>query len=176
LRLNHCYRITAWALALLAPATACAGDGAEDELFAPQAWHYLRTHRQPTPLAFLQVTEKYLEEQNDPEQSCSIYNPRRFMLDLDGDGKAEGLLLYTIEGCGGGNGWTVHLDVFVHANGKWALAQPISLGGDLGGVGRIAGFRPGEILLGEEDEDPSNATPVPVPYDCPTPPCPETKS
>ena len=52
--------------------------------------------------------------------------------DLDGDGEAETVVSYTLESCGGSNGWAVYLGVVRQRHGRTALvaARAVSAGID----------------------------------------------
>lgn len=49
--------------------------------------------------------------------------------DVDGDGKADAIVQYTLEGAGGGNSWGQNLAVFLNKKGVYKLAANETVGG-----------------------------------------------
>lgn len=49
--------------------------------------------------------------------------------DVDGDGRADAVVLYTLEGAGGGNSWGQQLAVFLNKKGVYKMAADETVGG-----------------------------------------------
>lgn len=51
--------------------------------------------------------------------------------DVDGDGRADAVVQYTLEGAGGGNSWGQSLAVFLNKKGVYKLAADEAVGGKM---------------------------------------------
>lgn len=68
---------------------------------------------------------------NKVREDATEYKQARKIVygDVDGDGKADAVVQYTLEGAGGGNSWGQLLAVFLNKKGVYQLAADETVGG-----------------------------------------------
>ena len=72
--------------------------------------------------------DRYIEKSR--EDATEYKKARKIVYgDVDGDGKADAVVLYTLEGAGGGNSWGQQLAVFLNKKGVYKMAADETVGG-----------------------------------------------
>ncbi|MEN1957796.1 hypothetical protein [Luteimonas changyuni] len=144
-----------------APATdevvATAGSDAEDTQyfdFSGPALEKVRNEgRAATPE--LRDAARRLVDATGEERECGTYpeGERLFMLDLDGQPGDEALLLYTMEGCGGGGNYYDRSGyVLREVDGAWKAVADFPLGTKLVGNATISALEPGVVVVSPEGD------------------------
>lgn len=113
--------------------------------FSGQAKRFIKANEKPLTPSFKSFTAKYLN--SNREGDCYEYKEatKLFLVDLNNDGKLEGLLAHTTEGCGGGNNAARMITVFVNKNDKWAEAGDIFIGSLILGFGKVVEIQKNRI-------------------------------
>ena len=70
--------------------------------------------------------------------------------DVDGDGKADAVVQYTLEGAGGGNSWNQYLAVFLNKKGVYKMAAEEVAGGKFSRSFDVLKIVNKEIIAGTE--------------------------
>lgn len=149
------------------PAAATQGGPADDpDLdFSGAALAHVRAHGRPATPA-LQAAARRAIEASAGEEGCQVDGERLFEVDVDGDGRAEGLAAWTESGCGGsaGNYYARQLAVLRAQGDDWTpVLTGVSLGTKLVGARRIDAIDGGRLSLRPEDGSLAQAETVVVP-------------
>ena len=145
------------------PAQPAADDADLD--FSGAALAHVRAHARPAAPA-LQAAARRAIEASAGEADCQVDGERLFEVDLDGDGRAEGVAAWTESGCGGspGNDYARQLAVLRAQGDDWVpVLTGVSLGTKLVGARRIDAIDGGRLSLRPEGASLSQAETVVVP-------------
>ena len=124
--------------------------------FSGQAREFIKKHEKPVTPHFREFAKSYLKTETGPgsgDDGCTEYTEatQLFLVDIDQDGQPEGLIAYTIEGCGGGNNATRSIALFRKRGGMWSPAGTITIGSLMTGFSHIVSISNGTIKTGEND-------------------------
>lgn len=149
------------ATAAAAPASdevaATPGSDAEDTQyfdFSGAALEHVRSSARPATPA-LREAARALVDATGKERGCDAWpeGERLFLLDLDGQPGDEALLLYTMEGCGGGGNYYDRSGyVLRETSGEWRPVAEFPLGTKLVGNATISELEPGLIVASPEGD------------------------
>ena len=112
-----------------------------------------RDARPATPA--LRDAARRLVDETGRERECGTYpeGERLFMLDLDGRPGDEALLLYTMEGCGGGGNYFDRSGyVLREVDGQWTPVADFPMGTKLVGNATISALEPGVVVVSPEGD------------------------
>lgn len=153
--------ITRLALVLIVLLLASHGFCAETQPdryfdFSGQAKAFIKNNEKPVTADFKQFAQSFLKALTGPDsddEGCSEYSEatQLFMVDIDQDGQLEGLIAYTIEGCGGGNNAARNISLFRQRSGMWSPAGAIHIGSLMTGFSHVVEISGGRIRTGEND-------------------------
>lgn len=92
-------------------------------LFAPTA-----IAAQPNYVNLEKTIDRYIEK---IREDASEYKDARKIIygDVDGDGRTDAVVQYTLEGAGGGNSWGQNLVVFLNKKGIYKMSADETVGG-----------------------------------------------
>lgn len=135
---------------------ATPGSDAEDTQyfdFSGAALARMRSDARPAPPALRDAARRLVDE-TAGERGCGTYpeGERLFVVDLDGQPGDEALLLYTLEGCGGGNYYERGGYVLREADGTWAQVVDFPLGTKLVGNATISALEPGVVVVSPDGD------------------------
>lgn len=146
---------TAIILAAITPSTLIASDELFD--YSGQA-KTLAANQPPPSQKFIHfasgfIEGKFFDNDEDRDETCSLYNPKFIEVDIDGDNIREGIATYTIEGCDGSNGWSRLAEVFIKKGNTYSHAGTIQKGSSMFGSSDITMIRYGIISVGNNSQD-----------------------
>ena len=136
---------------------ATPGSDAEDTQyfdFSGAALARVRSDARPATPALRDAARRLVDD-TGRERGCGTYpeGERLFLLDLDGQPGDEALLLYTMEGCGGGGNYYDRSGyVLREADGGWVPVAEFPLGTKLVGNATISALEPGVVVVGPEGD------------------------
>ena len=99
------------------------------------------------------IEGKFFDRGVDEDESCQLYRPEFVEVDVDDDGTKEGIVTYTVEGCGGGNNWSRLAEVFVRNGAEFRHAGGFQLGSSMFGASDITTIRYGIVVVGNNSND-----------------------
>lgn len=135
---------------------ATPGSTAEDTQyfdFSGAALDRVRSEARPAPPALRDAARRLVDD-TGRERECGTYpeGERLFVLDLDNQPGEEALLLYTMEGCGGGNYYDRGGYVLREVDGAWKAVADFPLGTKLVGNATISALEPGVVVVSPEGD------------------------
>lgn len=148
------FQLAALLVLTLAPAVAQERFAA----FSGPARAHMQTHAHAPGAAFLNFADLYLQAREqrarargDELGSCIEKESRQVdMVDLDGDGRDEGLVAYTWINCGGGNYSASSLDVFTQGR-RPRFAGSVDLGTSMVGYRDVTHIGNGLLRVSGND-------------------------
>lgn len=147
---------------------ATPGSDAEDTQyfdFSGAALERMRVDaRAATPA--LRDAARRLVDATGEERGCGTYpeGERLFLLDLDGQPGDEALLLYTMEGCGGGGNYYDRAGyVLREVDGAWTPVADFPLGTKLVGNATISALEPGLVVTSPDGDSMAEPQRVEIP-------------
>ena len=117
--------------------------------FSGAALDQVRREARPAPPA-LRDAARQLVDETGRERGCGTYpeGERLFVLDLDGEPGGDALLLYTMEGCGGGGNYYDRSGyVLREVDGTWTRVAEFPMGTKLVGNATISALEPGVVVV-----------------------------
>ena len=136
---------------------ATPGSDAEDTQyfdFSGAALARMRSDARPAPPALRDAARRLVDD-TASKRECGTYpeGERLFVVDLDGQPGEEALLLYTLEGCGGGGNYYERGGyVLREADGAWAPVADFPLGTKLVGNATISALEPGVVVVSPDGD------------------------
>src|SRR5690606_21420744 len=136
---------------------ATPGSDAEENQFfdfSGAALEKVRAGARPAPVPLREAARRLVDATAE-ERGCGPYpeGERLFVLDLDGRPGAEALLLYTMQGCGGGGTCYARAgDVLREAGDRWEQVAAFDLGTKLVGNAAISAIEPGVLVLSPDGD------------------------
>ncbi|HEY4528804.1 MAG TPA: hypothetical protein VIG97_00535 [Luteimonas sp.] len=135
---------------------ATPGSDAEDTQyfdFSGAALARMRSDARPAPPALRDAARRLVDD-TASERECGTYpeGERLFVVDLDGKPGEEALLLYTLEGCGGGNYYERGGYVLRETDGAWKAVADFPLGTKLVGNATISALEPGVVVVSPDGD------------------------
>lgn len=118
--------------------------------FFGQAKQFIRSYEKPVTSDFRNFARNYLKKYNKKGEDCSEYKEatQLYIVDLNGDGQPEGLIAYTVEGCGGTNNAMRTIAVFSEIQRKWKTVGSIEIGTLRQGWDQIVEIQKNKIRTG----------------------------
>lgn len=136
---------------------ATPGSDAEDTQyfdFSGAALARMRSDARPATPSLRDAARRIVDE-TGRERECGTYpeGERLFVLDLDGQPGDEALLLYTMEGCGGGGNYYDRSGyVLREVDGAWAPVAEFPMGTKLVGNATISALEPGVVIISPDGD------------------------
>ncbi|MBJ6980270.1 hypothetical protein [Luteimonas sp. MC1895] len=136
---------------------ATPGSDAEDTQyfdFSGAALARMRSEARPATPALRDAARRIVDE-TGRERECGTYpeGERLFVLDLDGRPGDEALLLYTMEGCGGGGNYYDRSGyVLREVDGAWTQVAEFPMGTKLVGNATISALEPGVVVISPDGD------------------------
>lgn len=136
---------------------ATPGSDAEDSQyfdFSGAALARVRSDARPASPALRDAARRIVDE-TGRKRGCGTYpeGERLFVLDLDGRPGDEALLLYTMEGCGGGGNYYDRSGyVLREVGGAWKPVAEFPMGTKLVGNATISALEPGAVIISPDGD------------------------